>query len=224
MPRSPIRRITGLWLASTLVLLGFSIPAHAHDQVIETTPAVDEQTSDNPLTVEIVTSGQLLDLGGNSAGFAITVTDANGLFYGNGCVEVAGPALSTVVEMGTNGPYTVTYQYVSGDGHTLSGSYSFNYVMPDSPLPAAGQSEPPVCGQPPVYPDASTSEIVDDPGDSAPQQESPNEVVETEESAPSAPAGGTWLLPAVIAVIVLGILATGAYLWVTITRNKRRSD
>lgn len=221
MPRPSTRYVAGLCLASALAVFGFAAPAYSHDQVIETTPAVDEQTSDNPVTVEIVTSGQLLDLGGNSAGFAITVTDANGLFYGNGCVEVAGPALSTVVEMGTSGPYTVTYQYVSSDGHTLSGSYSFDYVMPESPLPAPGQSEPPVCGQPPVYPDASTSEIIDEPVDSASGQEPIDPVTEAPEPSPSPTTGATWVMPAVIALIAVGILATGAYLWITVTRNRR---
>lgn len=223
MPRPSIRRVTGLWLASSLAVWGSAIPAYSHDQVVETTPAAGEQTSDNPVTVQIVTSGQLLDLSGNSAGFAITVTDTDGLFYGNGCVEVAGPALSTVVEMGTGGPYTVTYQYVSGDGHTLSGRYSFDYSMPESSLPAAGQSAPPVCGQPPVYPDASTSEIVDQPADSSADQEEPGPV-ETPELAPSTGSGPAWVMPAVISVIAIAILATSTYLWVSITRSRRRPD
>jgi len=147
------------WGAALLVagwMLG-SVPAAAHDQVIETSPGTGETVSENPVNITITTSGELLDLGGNSAGFAIIVEDQAGRFYGDGCVSVDGISLSTSAELGDSGPYTVTYQYVSGDGHTLSGDYEFAFERPDNYLPAAGQSQAPVCGEAPVYPPESTT-------------------------------------------------------------------
>lgn len=152
--------LTGMWMMA-------SAPAIAHDQVIETTPVAGESVSDNPVEITITTSGALLDLGGNSAGFAIIVQDHAGLFYGDGCVTVDGIALSTSAELGDSGGYTVTYQYISGDGHTLSGEYDFDFDRPEDYLPAAGQSQVPICGEPPVYPLESTGSDGDTPKDPA---------------------------------------------------------
>ena len=193
--------------------------ALAHDQVIETTPGAGETISANPVELSILTSGELLDLGGNSAGFAITVTDDSGLFYGDGCVSVDGPSLSTSASLGDTGPYTVTYQYVSGDGHTLSGQYAFDFVRPDDYLPAAGQSQPPVCGEPPVYPPESTTGTSDDnpPEIATPTQQTP---APTQEDA-ALPSTTTWVVPLAIAGIAVTLIGTMSYLFITRQRARR---
>ena len=191
-------------------------PASAHDQVIQTTPGADQTVTTGTLEVEILTSGELLDLGGNSSGFAITVTDERGLFYGDGCVLVDGPALSTTAPLGDSGDYTVTYQYVSGDGHTLSGQYNFVFERPEDYLPAAGQSQAPVCGQDPVFPLESTSELAEDEPDASPQDSAlePAEEPAMESSGPS-------LTSTVIAGIAIVLLGTMSYLFIIRQRSQR---
>lgn len=195
---------------------GLTVPASAHDQVIQTTPGADQTVSTGNLEVEILTSGELLDLGGNSSGFAITVTDEQGRFYGDGCVVVDGPSLSTLAPLGDSGDYTVTYQYVSGDGHTLSGQYAFTFERPDNYLPAAGQSQAPVCGEDPVYPLESTSGMADnDPADS------PAPAAETANSGGEQGGTGPSLTSTVIAAIAIVLIGTMSYLFIIRQRSQR---
>ena len=199
----------------TVALVGLgtmTLLASAHDQVIQTTPAAGETVSTGTIDVEILTSGELLDLGGNSSGFAITVSDEQGLFYGDGCVLVDGPSLSTVGSLGDTGDYTVTYQYVSGDGHTLSGQYSFRFERPDDYLPAAGQAQAPVCGEEPVYPLESTTEVAPTPEPEV--QEEPTVATNDEQA-------GQWLTRSVIAAIAIVLLGTMSYLFVIRQRSQR---
>lgn len=218
MSRPHTPRLSGL-VASFIAALSVLAAAHgtqdsfAHDQVVETTPAPGEVVSSDPVQVRIVTSGELLDLGGNSAGFAITVSDESQRFFGDGCVDIDGPALSTTVALGDSGIYTVSYQYVSGDGHTLSGQYTFDYARPDDQLPAPPQSVAPVCGEDPVYPEELTSS---DQPVSTDQQVTPTTTEEPD--SPSAPPiepvpTGSWIPAVVLALFVTVGLATLGYLW-----------
>lgn len=194
-------------------------PAWAHDQVVSTSPEAGASVSNTPVVVEIVTSGNLLDLGGNSAGFAITVTDDSGLFYGDGCVSVEGPSLSSVAALGDSGQYTVTYQYVSGDGHTLSGQYDFFYERPEGELPSAGQAQAPTCGEDPVYPQESTSAPVDE----TPAPESPADELSPGETTPDSSTTMPWITPIVLAGIAVVLIGTMSYLFITYQRGRRNN-
>ena len=129
--------------------LGVVTAATAHNQVVSTTPEAGSTSSESPLTVRITTAENLLDLGGNQAGFAMVITDAAGLYYGTGCVELVERTLSTTLEMGEAGAYTVTYQLVSEDGHTISDRFSFTFSPNASHSPATPQTSVPVCGEEP---------------------------------------------------------------------------
>ena len=123
--------------------------ASAHNQVVSTTPEAGSTSSESPLTVSITTAENLLDLGGNQAGFAMVVTDAAGLYYGTGCVELVERTLSTTVGLGEAGDYVVTYQLVSEDGHTISDRFSFSFSPNSSHSPATPHTSVPVCGEEP---------------------------------------------------------------------------
>jgi hypothetical protein len=211
--------LTGLWMMT-------AVPALAHDQVIETTPGVGESVSDHPVDITITTSGELLDLGGNSAGFAIIVNDEAGLFYGDGCVTVDGISLSTSANLGDTGPYTVTYQYISGDGHTLSGEYGFDFERPEDYLPAAGQSQAPVCGEPPVYPLESTGSDGDPSKEPGSGEADP--AVSEPSAQPTEPAPGSvnpwWGSPATIASIAIPLGIGAALVYWFARRKPRQAD
>lgn len=144
-----LHRTRRLTRASLLLGIGLSLaPASlslAHSEVASTIPAEGEEITENPVEVTVVTAQPLLDLGGTAAGFALVIQDAEGLYYGDGCVSVRENSLSAVAELGEPGAYVVTYQYVSADGHSVSGSFSF--TLADSATGAAtGQPSAPLCG------------------------------------------------------------------------------
>ncbi|MDR9395968.1 copper resistance protein CopC [Pontimonas sp.] len=198
--------LVGAWMVASSAAL-------AHDQVIETTPAAGETVSEHPLDITITTSGELLDLGGNSAGFALLVTDQAGLFYGDGCTTIDGMSLSTSVDMGDSGPYTVTYQYVSGDGHTLSGEYDFTFERPEDYLPAAGQAEAPVCGEPPVYPLESTTQEGDRGDAPAEGDEQPPAVEQSPDLPAEAEQPGLGRVATAASIIIPLAIGAGLVYW-----------
>lgn len=132
-------------VATALIGLAPALPAAAHDYVVSSTPAEGETITTVPELFIITTNEPMLDLTGEGTGFGIEVSDANGLFYGDGCVVVDGTSMSTVAALGPAGEYTLTYQYVGSDGHALSDTIEFQYEPVDSVTVQGGLSSPPVC-------------------------------------------------------------------------------
>jgi hypothetical protein len=133
----------GLGLA---LVVGPALPASAHNYVVSTTPGEGETLTEVPEFFVVTTSEALLDVGGEGAGFAIQVTDEAGLYYGDGCVDVGGPSLSTRGALGKAGEYTMAFQYVSADGHTLSDTFEFRYEPASGAEASAGSPAAPECG------------------------------------------------------------------------------
>lgn len=231
-PRPPRDTKAKAFFAATVVFaLGVALVAsekatsYAHNQVVQTTPAADDTVTDNPVSIKIVTSGDLLALGGNSAGFAIIVNDDAGLFYGDGCVSVDGIALSTSAELGDSGGYTVTYQYISGDGHTLSGVYGFDFERPEDYLPAAGQSQAPTCGEAPVFPLESTGSNGDTAQEPATgEEEAPVSTPSSPPTAQPAVEGDNrwWAHTATVVSVVIPLgIGAGLVYWFVRRKNQR---
>lgn len=130
-------------------VLGLASPALAHNSVIYTNPAEGAVVTELPESFEIRTSDSLLDLGGDGNGFAFLVQDAAGLYYGDGCTRVSGSSMFTTAAIGEPGDYTITWQLVSADGHTISGSYSFSWAPADEFAASAGSASAPACGAEP---------------------------------------------------------------------------
>lgn len=142
------RSLAALALAGT-VALGGALPAQAHNQLVASTPADGEVLTALPETFSVTTNSNLLDLSGTGAGFALQVTDAAGAFYGDGCLTVAGPTLSTPAALGAPGPYRLVWQVISEDGHTVSGELAFEWAPTGDVEPAVALAAPPVCGETP---------------------------------------------------------------------------
>ena len=174
----------GLALAAALTIAG---PAQAHNWVVDSTPAEGETLTALPGSFEIRTNDALLDVTGAGGGFAFLVQDADGLYYGDGCVRVVGASMFTTAALGAPGEYTVSWQFVSADGHTLSGSYGFVWAPEDGAAPSSGSAERPGCGEEPAPEGTAAAE----PGD--------------ESTGPAVPADVWWILAAVAAVAVAAI-------------------
>lgn len=134
-------------LAGTAALvLGLAAPAAAHDYVVDSTPADGATLTELPEAWTVTANAPLLTLEGNENAFAIVVTDADGLYYGDGCVEVTGQTMATPAALGEPGEYAMTFQYVSSDGHTLSETYAFTYAPEAAEPVTEGSTTAPECG------------------------------------------------------------------------------
>jgi len=126
-------------------VLGLAGPASAHNYLVASTPEAGGTLTELPETFEITTNDRLLAIGGNDSGFAFRVVGPDGEYYEDGCVDVDGPTMSTTAALGGSGKYTVEWQIVSADGHTVSDRYDFTWDAPAGFSPADGASTPPTC-------------------------------------------------------------------------------
>ncbi len=180
-------------LAAALVALPTA--AHAHNYLVSSTPSEGETLMELPEAFVITTNESLLDLGGENAGFALQVRDARGLYYGDGCVEVEGPSMSAAPALGPPGDYTVIWQVVSADGHTVSGEYGFEWAPASTETPSIGSPTPPVCGDPVVpVPDEPPA-----PVDPVPGAEQPTD--------PAVSSDAVWIIGA-LGAVALAVAAT----------------
>ncbi len=135
----------GLVVVAALgLVLGAAAPASAHNYLVSSTPAENETLTELPEEFAITTNDALLDLSGTGSGFALQVIDAEGLYYGDGCVEVEGASVYTPAAIGGPGEYTLAWQVVSADGHTISDEFTFEWA---GEATAEGTTSAPTCGE-----------------------------------------------------------------------------
>ena len=108
-------------------VLGLAAPALAHNYEISSVPENGAVVTTLPKEFSITTNDVLLNLGGKGRGFAMEVRGPDGLYYGDGCVEVKGPSILTNAAVGGPGTYTIRWQLISTDGHGLSGTQKFTW-------------------------------------------------------------------------------------------------
>ncbi|MFP3467268.1 copper resistance CopC family protein [Leifsonia sp. SIMBA_070] len=121
--------------------------AEAHDYLVGSDPTADSTVTSALDTVTLTFNDRVLDLSGKGSTNLLTVTGPGSgtRHFETGCATVADTKLSAPVALGGAGKYTVTYQIVSADGHTVSSSYGFSYQPPAGATAAAGADATP-CG------------------------------------------------------------------------------
>lgn len=127
--------VVGFGAATAALALAPAGSASAHDYVVSSSPAAGSTVDAAPATAAVTFNDVILDLSGTGSSNVLEVTDAAGLHYEDGCSTTSGPTLTTGVSLGAAGDYTMTYQAVSADGHTVSDAIPFTYA------PAAGTAE-----------------------------------------------------------------------------------
>jgi methionine-rich copper-binding protein CopC len=130
-------------VASVLVI---AAPAEAHDYLVDSTPTSGSTLTALPDQFSVTANTRLNDLSGDGAGFALEVRDGAGLFYGDGCISITGSTLAMDASLGRAGGYTLLWQLVSEDGHSVSGEIPFTWQPPADFTPSAGQEAAPTCG------------------------------------------------------------------------------
>lgn len=123
-------------------------PAFAHNNAVGSSPAADAMVTEQPGLFSITTSDLILDLGGTGSGTAMIVTGPASapLFYGDGCATVSGATIETAAQLGAAGQYTVIWQTVSTDGHSISAKFTFDWKPAPGQSLADGAATAPSCG------------------------------------------------------------------------------
>ncbi|WP_447948066.1 copper resistance CopC family protein [Microbacterium maritypicum] len=123
---SPVRRIAAGLALATVATLAIATPASAHDQLISSSPAADEQLAAAPESITMTFSGELLVLDESLTGAVVLVVDASGKDWVSGDVTVAGRTVTAPLEPGMpTAGYQVRWQVVSEDGHPIAGVVPF---------------------------------------------------------------------------------------------------
>ena len=136
--------LAGITMAA---LLGLA-PAQAHNGLVSANPAAGAVVTQQVDTVVITTSDVLLDSGTDSPTTFIQVRGPGEaeLYYGDGCATVDGASVTTPVQLGEAGEYTVYWGVVSTDGHPITGDYSFTWQPAEGQELSDGLAASPSCG------------------------------------------------------------------------------
>ncbi len=107
-------------------VLGSVLPASAHAELVEASPAADSLIGALPEYIDLTFGENIMTLDGSEGSNIITVVDANGAKVDDETIVVDAAVVSVGIKPGFgNGTYTVTYRVVSEDGHPIEGSYKF---------------------------------------------------------------------------------------------------
>ena len=155
-------RVAGALAVAAALVLAVATPASAHDYLVSSTPEKNTTITEVPESFSVTTNEALLDLSKNGSGFAIEVTDPDGLFYGEGCVSIVDSTVSVGSSLGDAGDYQMLWQLVSADGHTVSGEVDFTWAPTADAVTSPGSATAPDCGGQAVAapPESSTAPVV----------------------------------------------------------------
>ncbi len=130
------RLVSGLaaLLLATASLLAFAAPAAAHDELVSTDPPAGQSLDALPSQLTLTFSGALLAEPGATQ---VQVTDAAGAALTASDPDVSANVVTQVLEGAATGAITVRWRVVSGDGHPISGEYSFTVTAPPTAPPSA---------------------------------------------------------------------------------------
>ena len=111
-----------LALVTTLTLT--ALPATSHEQLVDQEPKPGQILEAGIAEVKLSFSDDLISLD-NSAGSEIVILDSNQNPVNNGCAVIDARTAIARADIDTPGTYEVGWRVVSGDGHPISGSFSF---------------------------------------------------------------------------------------------------
>ena len=117
-----------LFAASILALVTSvtltALPATSHEQLVDQEPKSGQVLEAGISEVRLSFSDDLISLD-NSAGSEIVILDENQNPVNNGCAVIDARTAIARADIDTPGTYQVGWRVVSGDGHPISGSFSF---------------------------------------------------------------------------------------------------
>lgn len=179
-------RIVAAAALAGLVVLAPATPAAAHNQLIETDPAPQDQLTTSPDAVELVF---VEPLDPDYTTVIVNDADQSPVPLGEQVIDGGRVTVSLPSPL-PDGAYTVAYRVVSNDGHPVQGSYEFTVA-------GAG---------------AADADAEADDETPAPEPGEPAAVAAGDDGAGSEDSGGGSVGVVVAAAGAVGLLAAGAYL------------
>lgn len=172
----PLRNLVTALFVMLALAAGLAVldarPAAGHDALARAVPAADETVTTELSSVTLTFSETPLAEFANA--IALNVTDPTGASVTTGAPVAEGTTLSVPVEVSEAGLHTVTWQSVSSDGHTISGTYTFTYA---GPVAAAAPTTPaPAASTPAASPSATAEPTAPDPTQTAAGPASTNSI------------------------------------------------
>ena len=140
---APFRR-TGERLAAVatllLVSIGSATPALAHDALLGSEPADGAVLTEEPSQIVLTFSGAQAGVGSE-----VVVVGPDGAVWSDGPVQVSEAVVTQSLRPDMpEGVYTVTFRSVSGDGHPVSGTFTFGVDLPEAAVAETPVTETPV--------------------------------------------------------------------------------
>ena len=197
--------LAGAIAVGVAMIVAAPAPAFAHNYLVDSTPEEGGTLTELPEVFSVTTNEPLLDVSGEAAGFALEVRDSGGGYYGDGCLTVEGATLSTPAALGEAGEYTVGWQVVSTDGHTVSGEFGFTWEPPADFDPATAADAPPECRTEGADESSAPAESAEPPSDAS-------------------GVSGTDLLWVLGTVVVVGVVLFGTLVLLTRRRGTQRAE
>jgi copper resistance protein C len=162
-----IKAITAVTALTGAAVLLMAAPAQAHSYLVASTPSEGEILTELPEAFSVTADETLLDLQSDGSGtqgaFALQIRDAEGSYYGDGCVSVVDATMSAEPAIGDSGEYTMVWQVVSADGHPVSGEIPFTWNAPAGFERSESLASPPVCGEDAAATPSPEPEQTEDP-------------------------------------------------------------
>ncbi|GAA2016270.1 copper resistance CopC family protein [Microbacterium ulmi] len=189
------------WVLAAASVLLVAGPASAHDELESTDPAAGATLDALPTQLTMTFSGELLS---DEGATEVQVTDAAGASLTAGSPAVQANVVTQPLAGSAEGAIRVLWKVVSGDGHPVSGEYSFTVNAPAPTEPA------------PTEPATPTAEPSDEPSATPTDAATP-----TPQPTIVPISAGPSALPWVIGGLVLLAAVGGAVLYLVVTRGRR---
>lgn len=173
-----------LFAALSVVSLSI-LPLPAHAAVIDSTVENGDTLNEAVETLSITMNEEILQVPGVETANILTLQDADGNYYGDGCTSVDGTSASIDAAFGEAGDYVFSYTVVSADTHPVSGQFAFTWEPPADFEAAPAYTTEPICGEEPGE-TVATEDPAEPTGDAEPTNDaeatSAPEATETQNS------------------------------------------
>ena len=148
MPHA-LLRASVLAVSTAVLMIAGTTSASAHDQLIDSSPSVDQHLDAAPTEIRLEYSAEIMDVGA-----AVILADDAGTDWTSGDPVLDGPTVTVPVDPELpDGAYTVRWRVVSSDGHAISGSIPFQVgVVTASPEPETTSTPDPEPSTPSTFP------------------------------------------------------------------------
>jgi len=132
-----VRRILVASISAVVLMTAQGPAALAHSNEVTSEPAADSVLDSVPADVTLTFDAPLLE-----AGAALVVRSGDGAVVSTDPPIIDDRSITTTISDGGPGIYEVAYRIVSGDGHPVSGRYSFTVQGAASEVSTSPSPEP----------------------------------------------------------------------------------